>query len=180
LTWRMIMIMNEHGAWSIQGSTPTGVVLWVLWIGEAAIVLGVAMKISTRVLRDEVFCERCDRWCEKKVAAYLALAGAIELKQNAEAHDMAYFESLGNSSNDAAKFTRLDIHACPQCNSTSTMTVSQVVTKVDSKGKRSQQVVKIVDRLILNPGEIDAVKKIKERLTAAAISALPPAQENPA
>ncbi|MEK6285798.1 MAG: hypothetical protein AABO57_08665 [Acidobacteriota bacterium] len=41
--WATIHAINRHGAWKLSGSTPTGLVLWIAWAGEAAIIVGVSL-----------------------------------------------------------------------------------------------------------------------------------------
>jgi hypothetical protein len=81
----LILLVNEHGAWSIAKSPVTGILLWVIWGIEALIVLVGPPFIAWGVLTSEPFCEFCGEWCdEDKSLVSLAEAEQASLRSTFE------------------------------------------------------------------------------------------------
>lgn len=71
--WSAISSLNETGWFSIKGATPSGIVLWIFWAIEAiAIVLG-SLLIAGVSIEDEMFCEKCETWCDVSETKYLKI-----------------------------------------------------------------------------------------------------------
>lgn len=69
--WNAMVLINKTGWYKIFGTTPSGVVLWIMWGIEAVvIVLGIAF-IGSLAIDDEMFCEQCDTWCEVSETKHL-------------------------------------------------------------------------------------------------------------
>src|SRR5882724_364607 len=62
--WELIKLINEYGTWGMsKGDTTKGTELWVIWVLEALVVLGIATLASMGVLEMQPFCEKCKLWC---------------------------------------------------------------------------------------------------------------------
>lgn len=60
--WEEIGRINETGVWSVKGSTPTGIVLWVLWAAEAIGLVGLTALLVRAEIAGWPFCEQCEKW----------------------------------------------------------------------------------------------------------------------
>lgn len=64
--WEIIVEMNEVGVWSVFGSTPTGALLTLIWIGEALMIIGSAFYISSKYIV-QPYSETHNRWYHKYI-----------------------------------------------------------------------------------------------------------------
>src|SRR5438105_5411612 len=65
---RFIASINQNGAWffSKGDKEPVkGIVLSLFWIAEALCIFGGSLGVAYGLLREEMFCEPCNRWCGK-------------------------------------------------------------------------------------------------------------------
>lgn len=76
--WQLMELVNQTGAWSLKGSTPTGGFLWFIWGCEALILVGMPTWLAASTVSDP-FCEKCEAWCEDKQSFFLT--EAVEKKQ---------------------------------------------------------------------------------------------------
>lgn len=63
MMWSGITSVNESGWYTIKGTTPSGIILWIFWAIEAAVVLGAPWLLAGSGIDNEMFCEACDQWC---------------------------------------------------------------------------------------------------------------------
>lgn len=162
LLWEQIAKVNEVGAWRLRSWTPTGIALWVFWGMEAATVLGCSVA-AAHAVQDEPFCEGCNVWTNAtEDVVRVAAADPEEMKQRMEAKDIGYLEKLGAVAPDAAGWFRLDLHTCPNCTQTNTLTVKSVTVKVE-KDKRSEETKDLLDKLLLGAHEVDALRRLGQK-----------------
>src|SRR2546423_369736 len=81
---RFIASINQNGAWffSKGDKEPVkGIVLSLFWIAEALCIFGGSLGVAYGLLREEMFCEPCNRWCGKGATIRRTAPGdAIRLK----------------------------------------------------------------------------------------------------
>jgi hypothetical protein len=175
LVGRMLAMVNETGAWSFKGSTPTGALLWAIWAGEAVLVAGVALFTATSVWDDQPFCEQCGTWCEgRSGVGVFAATDRESIRAPLEMRDFGVLERLGPAT--TSDCLRLDLAACPKCAMTHVATVHLLkLTKDGGKTKVDDTV--LVEKLLLTPGEADQLRALSVRVAtlAATAAALPAA-----
>lgn len=146
--WRVILIINEKGAWNLKGMAPTGGVLWALWGIEAAIILGLGVTVGLGMVR-EPFCEACNRWCaEVKGIAVLGSTSKDEIVPRLEQGDYAVLREPPPPTE--AAYTRIDLHQCPSCKGTTTLTATGV-TVVPKKGGKPEVKERVLLEFLLLP-----------------------------
>jgi hypothetical protein len=153
--WQVLLEVNRVGAWSLKGATPTGGLLWALWACEALIIV-VGTVVVARGHVDEPFCEDCERWCEEEKG--IAVTGPAEagmLRERLEASDFAALKALPPATQTAT--TRFDLHQCPQCHATSTLT-AKAITVTEKNGKSSTSEHDVVRFLNLSRSELEAFR----------------------
>jgi hypothetical protein len=160
IVWGLVQTINQAGAWTIFGLTPTGFLLWILWLGESVLILVPAAMLPLRLVADP-FCEHCNSWCalDQGVARLRASPGP-DLKRRMEAKDLEYLERLGRVKPGASEWLRLDLHSCPHCDVTNTLTVKAVTVSVDEKGRRSENAATVVKHVLLDIVETDRVRAL--------------------
>ncbi len=162
--WQVIGVINEKGAWSFKGATPTGGVLWFLWACEALIIVGVSMAMAEGMVA-EPFCEDCQTWCEEqKSFALLGPATQEELVPRLELSDFVALKGLPAAT--ASAFTRLDLHQCTQCRATLTLTGKAIT--VTQKGGKTETDEKDLFRLLkLSTSQLASLKQVLEQRAQA-------------
>ncbi|MFT3769647.1 MAG: hypothetical protein QM820_29780 [Minicystis sp.] len=152
--WKLINIINEKGAWNLKGFTPTGGLLWGLWALEAAIIVGVIVLVAYEMV-NVPFCEQCDRWCaEHKAMATLGSTTKEALAPRLERGDYTVLRETPLVSGLA--FTRLDLHQCPECHGTATLSASSVTISV-KKGKQETSETVLFKYLLVPPADLATV-----------------------
>jgi hypothetical protein len=157
----IIVQINEVGPWSIGnfGSSGShepekGFFVWVVWLIEAGVILVTPNLFATSFM-DDTFCEGCDVWCDRRegLALIPLNGGQHALRDKLEEREWASI--VGPV--DPRCHCRLDVHSCPKCDGTHTLTASVLTHGVDSKGRPTVNVVRWVDKLILTKEELAAL-----------------------
>jgi hypothetical protein len=173
--WRVMQAVNENGAWSVglglsailsgRGGMVSGVALWVVWVIEALIVLVGTTIAALGTLAVDPFCESCQTWCaEEKDVLSIRPADSGELTRRFEAKDFAFLKAVGAKSEGDAEWFRLDLHRCPGCGSTNTLSVKQERLKVDDKGKTSVDSKGLIQQLLLTEADVHTLRLISSEM----------------
>jgi hypothetical protein len=164
--WEMIVRLNEVGAWKMYNSAVTGLALWVVWLIEALVILIGVPLMAAGTLSADPFCESCQSWCTMDKGLLLINdAEASELKRRTEAKDFDYFKSVGSKRHDAVKWYRLDLHQCPQCGTTSTLTLHHEQLNVDAKGNANVKSSAVMNMLLLSAGDVNNLRRVSQEVT---------------
>ncbi len=162
--WTLIGIINKTGAWTMAGSTVSGVVLWIIWLIEAVVILGVTAAMANSGINEQPFCERCERWCEtSKNVVRTKFAGSDEVKQQLTNHNFQFLEQLGAADRNAAQWLRIDLDSCGRCHMTNALTAKSVRIEV-KKGKASEKSTDVMSKLLISQGEHDDLRRLGTRL----------------
>ena len=171
--WGVLQLVNEKGAWSIghgYGSsknqpTVSGVLLWVFWAAEALTVLIGSAMTAWGGLTVDPFCEPCQQWCDvEKDVVSIGVADADELRRRFEAKDFQYMKAVGPKHGDDAEWCRLDLHRCPACGRTNTLSVKREKLQIDRHGKRTVNSKDIFHGLLLTEGEVHQLRQVGSEL----------------
>ncbi|MEP6901387.1 MAG: hypothetical protein ABJA66_06525 [Actinomycetota bacterium] len=71
--WALINEINKTGWFTIKGGTPSGIFLWFLWGIEAVTILLIVTLIGSSAIDDEMFCEKCGKWCDVSETKHLKI-----------------------------------------------------------------------------------------------------------
>jgi hypothetical protein len=184
--WQVIATLNAKGVWQFRSATPTGIILWLVWIGEAGAILGCAVYFAAHEMQEGTFCENCAQWAKSTAGIGYVAAGArpeignkaamkaygreledmaAELRRRLEAKDFAYLEHLGSVASDAIAWFTLDLQSCRQCGQTNTLRLSLSRKRIDRKKVEDKADGKEIFRqLLLSPSEAEALRKLGERM----------------
>jgi len=170
--WGLLLLVNEKGAWSIgrnygssKNAAVSGVLLWVFWAAEALTVLVGSALTAWGGLTSDPFCEPCQTWCdEEKDVVSIQAAGADELRRRFEAKDFQYLKTVGPKHEDDAEWCRLDLHRCPGCGRTNTLSVKRDRLQIDRKGKRTVTSKDVFRGLLLTEGEVHQLRQVSSEL----------------
>jgi hypothetical protein len=163
--WYLATMINETGT-IVFGTEETpirGPVLWVLWVVEAAVVLGIGSQVPVRMLRHLAYCEPCDRWCDRHQAAVsVGYGDESALRSRLERKDLAVLQELGQPDLDGPHRFRVDLDNCPHCQDTHLLSVFRVDVTY-RKGNRQEKAVRLIDRLRVSPAEAQWVRDLRDR-----------------
>jgi hypothetical protein len=171
--WEVLRAVNERGVWSIGGhggshsnrEAVSGVMLWLCWGGEALIVLAGAPWAAWKMLTSQPFCESCRTWCaEEPGVALIRAAESDELRRRFEAKDFLYLKTLGPRAGGDTEWCRLDLHRCPGCGKTNTLSVTRAKLKTDRTGTPSLTYKAVLRDLLLTEGDVHQLRRVSADL----------------
>lgn len=172
--WEVLQAVNERGVWTIgssHGSSTnrepvSGVMLWLCWSAEALIVLGGSLVAAWKGLTARPFCESCQTWCaEEPGVALIRAAESDELKRRFEAKDFMYMKTVGLPDEGDVDWCRLDLHRCPGCGRTNTLSVKRDSVKTDRKGKKTVATREVLGGLLLSADDVHRLRRVSAELT---------------
>lgn len=62
--FQIMMHRAQNGAWYVDNRPEVGVIPWVAWIGELAILVLIPALYARKVMTTWFFCEKCNRWAD--------------------------------------------------------------------------------------------------------------------
>ena len=131
-TWSIIQELAEAGVWELRGAKPTGTVLYVFWLIEAAIIL--VMCFVTGAEMETPFCEDCNCWTEKRDALSIAKANPVLITEALEEEQYDLIPTLAAGEINLADYLSVVCYTCPNCEDSDYATVSSVVTVQGKEG----------------------------------------------
>ena len=153
-----VLIINEKGAWSLKGFTPTGAVLWGLWGLEALIIYGCALVIGVSG-SSSPFCEKCGDWCEETegVRMFDADTGEENLRSRLETRDLSCLTETEPPQDDT-HFYRVDLAYCTNCAELWCMSLVRVRITFDKDGDASTDTTDVVRHMLISREEAEALQ----------------------
>jgi len=160
----IITLVAEEGAWSISGTTPTGVFLYILWAIEAIIVIGGIPYLTLEMLSKIPFCEESDAWADKRtqIGAFTPIANPAQFKDAVSQGNFSAFNELKTSPENDRRYTALEVFECEQCRNFFMLNVTDVTIKINNKGKAEAKTKKILNNLLLTPIQLADLKRLAQ------------------
>ena len=159
-----ISLVAQEGAWTISGTTPTGGILYTLWLLEAiAVIGGTTYIVVTGELAETPFCEESDAWAEKRsqIGVFKPIANPVQFKHAIAQGDFsAFFRELKLAQQGDMQFTSLEVNECEHCRQFATLDVRNVALKVDKKGNVETKIKPIISKLIVTPHQLTDLRKL--------------------
>ena len=149
--WLAMQKINETGTWSLKGATPSGIFLGLIWVVEAVIIVGGAYFMA-KAQATEPFSEVSNEWATEETLAH-PLTFAQDAATTRAALEAGNFQHLtpyvGTGTEDP--FARLKLHSAPNDHNCRYLTLENVTTTIDKKGKASQSTTTVVQHLAISP-----------------------------
>jgi hypothetical protein len=165
--WLAMRKVNETGTWSLKGSTPSGVFLGVIWVVEALIILG-GTYLMAKAQATEPFSETSNEWATEETLAH-PVAFAQDAATTRTALETGQFHHLtphtGTGTEDP--FARLKLHSAPNDHTCRYLTLENVTTTLDKKGKPSQSTATVVQHLAISPATFEELRRRFGQLPAS-------------
>jgi hypothetical protein len=166
--WEAIGKINETGTWSLKGATPSGIFLGLIWVVEAVIILGGAYWLA-RSQATEPFSEVANEWADEEILPH-PIGYAQDLAQTRSALETGQYHALTPhaAQSETDPFARLKLHRAPNDPNCQYLTLENVTTKVDDKGKATQSTATVVQHLAISPAAYEELKKRFGTMSTAA------------
>ena len=163
----LIVEIGKQGAWSFNNITPSGAILYFIWLMEAVIVIGGVTYSTLKQYSRVPFCEDSDAWAGKKssVAAFAPLPNADQFKASVSQGNYSIFQELKPVQSGNA-FTLFEAYACDICKNFFVLNVSDVKVSVDYKGRSTRREKPIVSNLIVTPTTLSTLKRLMQEQQA--------------
>jgi hypothetical protein len=165
--WLAMQKVNETGTWSLKGSTPSGMFLGVIWVIEALIILGGAYLMA-KAQATEPFSETSNEWATEETLAH-PIAFAQDAATTRTALETGQFHHLTPHTSAVAEdpFARLKLHSAPNDHTCRYLTLENVTTTLDKKGKPTQSTTTVVQHLAISPATFDELQRRFGQLPAS-------------
>jgi hypothetical protein len=161
--WAVLLAINENGWYTIKGSTPTGMALWIMWGIEAVIVVGATVAGGAASVSDEVFCESCDGWCEDvELGLTLGLPTDQGLFDRIKEGDISAIESLELLELVPAgmPFLKMEVKQCEACSTMSSYQAKLIEQKTDDKGNPTTESSDFSQTFVTDSAGVNRLKAI--------------------
>ena len=131
-----IELVANVGVWSIKGFTPTGGVLYLVWLIEAGLmtwfVISGALEVSPP------FCEDCDEVTVEKISKHPIPVRIVDtLREELEAEQYEPLLEGVRGEPLASRFMTVTANMCPRCSESSYLLIQQVEVTPDKDGSSS-------------------------------------------
>lgn len=130
----------EYGTWSIgsSGTAVSGIFLAIVWLAEAATVVGGAVGVALSMTADRVFCEACNSWCTVDPDLRLVELAELDTLRDALVNrgDVAPLTTApGTQLGDA--WVAVKAGWCPGCGDTNVVALDRATATYDRRGNRT-------------------------------------------
>lgn len=164
--WAFANLVAEEGWYSIgHALTPSGIVLWLFWAVEAAIVLGAGWLIAPRWILGRGFCEDCDAWMADEQTVMVP-ADEGGLPTAVREHGLPGIQEVRPPSGRAARWLSLGRQRCPVCKQAAVYRVDDVRVVKTEKGTKAQA-SPVVPLSWQGEDEVRELARIEQALQAA-------------
>jgi len=157
--WLAMQKINETGTWTLKGATPSGVFLAVIWVIEAVIILG-GTYLMAKAQATEPFSETSNEWATEETLAH-PISFAQDAATTRTALETGQFHHLTPHTSAGAEdpFARLKLHSAPNDHNCRYLTLENVTTTIDKKGKASQSTTTVVQHLAISPAAFEELQR---------------------
>ena len=164
-----IMEIARQGAWTIFDFTPTGPLLYLVWLGEAITVIGGITYITYSSLKNTPFCEESDAWAERRsvLGTFAPLANNAQFKSTISRGGFSAFNELKPLQPGNNRFTTLELFECDRCKNFFVLNVDDVEIKTNNKGEQKTNITSVVSNLIVTPSILSGLRRLIEEKMAA-------------
>lgn len=162
--WDIACAIGEEGWYAMRGGNVKGVVLWVFWGIEAlVVVIGVTVLAPTGIA-DQVFCERCNRWCKvTKDFMRLMVPQNDDLLTRLSSGQMDVMAEMPVAHVTVSPYLRVGVDRCESCQDTATWRASLVTQERTKEGKMEEKDQTLVAALLLTPDRLRQLEEFAAR-----------------
>ncbi|MFG0335438.1 MAG: YrzE family protein [Maioricimonas sp. JB049] len=157
-----IQFLAINGVWEIQGSRPTGMALYAIWLIEAAMIFGIAATTAGQAI--EPYCEPCGRWTEAvEEVLFLPHTDPAALQVDLEEERYEALDKLSDAEVDRGDCLTVTLRKCPECDESNFLSVGHLTVTQTKEGPQVNTKPLITGLCV--PDEV--VERIRERARKA-------------
>ena len=136
--WEMVLSINENGWFSIKGATPSGIVLWIFWLIEAAAIVFGTLLVAGFSIEDDMFCEKCESWCDVAETKYFKVPQNLISAKASDLNplNLGNLEDAGVNVRPAIKREQLK---CNNCFNVLGLRYKLISSEVDKEGNEKDK-----------------------------------------
>jgi hypothetical protein len=153
--WSFVVAVGAEGVWEIFGATPSGWVLYLIWLIEAA---GLVLFSILVAIGEEVpYCEHCQEWTtelESKIPLPYREIEKFRAALEAEKYG-GLVKQIGQPV-DGKHHLTMTINACPKCSESNYLAIHESTLKEDAE---DSDVNLEIGWLILNEAVVERVQQ---------------------
>lgn len=157
--WTAVKILYNEGSWGIGfGSQEplTGIPLAIVWLGEGAMIVGLAAMISYRSVKDTPFCEQHNCWFdEKKVIDKFDVFTHPQHLEAFKTGDIAPLEEARPRVPASGQFARVTVKHSKNCHDLCTLSIDNVTVTPDKNGNPKEKASTLVTHLLVPKSMIE-------------------------
>jgi hypothetical protein len=169
--WGLMREIGKTGWYSLgsgEGFTPKGWVLWLFWVLEAGIIVGLPTLMGGFMIADVVFCERCNRWCDEvKGLLFFEPDAEMNAAERLIQGDLSALETLDKGSEYDDLVLRVDIRRCSQCRDFFTLSFKLVQKVLDDKGNKQDKETALITNMLISGEQHRQLLQMKAAQSAA-------------
>jgi hypothetical protein len=164
--WHVIQYLNRSGVWIVDGEIQRGLILWLWWFGEGAMVVAAGTIFPTlRLFTSDPICTHCGSRC-KRVPNLPNFAGDFQ-PQVAAALDNRAFDDLlplpAPVTEDAPE-VRIRLMSCPSCRKMNVLTLNRIAWTRVPKHRATVKTTPIINELLITPQEAQDLIAVAARI----------------
>jgi len=149
--WTFASLVATTGWFQVFSATPSGIVLWLFWLVEAAVIVGGTVLIAHGEAKKRVFCEDCLKWCAvKKDLARFTATTREQVAERLKAGELEALLELQPAYAKLGVFFEVEHQLCPKCGNFGTYQIRKVTTARDKEGKETKNSEDLTANLLLS------------------------------
>ncbi len=164
LPWEVATIIIEigkQGVWSFSDITPTGGLLYFIWLIEALVVVGGITFNTLKEFSETPFCEDSETWVVKKktLAAFAPVTDLKRFKASISQGNFSAFNELKLLHSGSA-YILFELYECETCKNFFMLNIVDVKVSQDRRGRRVQSTKTIVKNLMITQSTLGVLKRM--------------------
>ena len=164
VVWEIARAIGEEGWYSMRGGLIKGTILWVFWGIEALVVVIGITALAPTGIADQVFCERCHRWCKTtKNFMRLMVPKNDDLLARFSSGQIDAMAEMPAAHDAVSPYMRVDVDRCESCQDTATWRASLVTHERTKEGKIEEKNQDMVAPLLLTPNRLGQLEQYAAR-----------------
>ena len=153
--WDVIVSLNETG-YKINSGQVSGVILWVFWGLEAAVLVGSAIVSNADQLP---YSELAKRWTveQKELLRLQATLEQDEVATRLVSGDASVLADMPLAEPGPGMFYQVTLYLCPAGGAENYLTVRQESVTVDKKGNETRNLTRVVENMRVDRAWVEAL-----------------------
>lgn len=155
-----MQFLYEKGSWGLSDGEPVkGLFLAVIWLLEAAVILGIAVATARGMTAKLPFCDQCNEWTTvEEGVVHFATHGDDLLWDRVRMGDLTALNDLAFGITDQGAAVRLDLATCAGCVHSNFLTVHAANYSLDKKGNVSEKLTPVFSWLQIDEAGVQLVR----------------------